>query len=81
MSAMIIFEFGEGAGRHRYAWSCCTCHINLHRERVEVAFFISKISDASGAVKGDPKGENAERGDLLRVESWVCSEELYDCHL
>ena len=39
------------------------------------------LLDVTGTDEERRKGEDAERGDGLKVESWACSEELYDCHL
>ncbi len=51
MSAMIIFEFRKVQGRRLQCFRLCR-HTNLHRERVEVAFFNSRVPDASGAGDG-----------------------------
>lgn len=56
MSAMIIFEFRKVQGRRLQCFRLC-CHTNLHRERVEVAFFNSRVPDASGAGDGVRKGK------------------------
>lgn len=44
-------------------------------------FSIVILLDVAGTDEEREKGEDAERGDDLKVESWACSEELYDCHL
>lgn len=39
------------------------------------------LLDVTGTEEERTKGEDAERGDDLKVESWACGEEPYDCHL
>ena len=54
-----------------YTAECYDASMNI--VMIEVAFLMSSFLDATGAEERKRKGKDAERGDVLSVESWACS--------
>lgn len=53
--------------------------LNIETE-IEVAFFISRMTDVSGTEELIRKGKMPKGQSCLKLCSWACREEWYDCH-
>ena len=53
----------------------------LRNSRIEVALFKSSFSDVSGTGEEKRKGSAPKEGISMKMLSWACIEQVYDCHL